>query len=47
MYEKIKRAATPLAGNFIFMVSFDLQSEHESIILEKIVPLLKRQGLVS
>ncbi|AIC16772.1 hypothetical protein NVIE_025040 [Nitrososphaera viennensis EN76] len=33
MYEKIKRVAILPAGNFIFMVSFDLQPDHETIIL--------------
>lgn len=46
LYEKIRRAVIPLNGNFIFMVSFDVDSEHEPIILQKIIPLLKKSGLL-
>lgn len=40
MYEKVKRATIP-AGNHFLMVSFDTNAEHEPIIMEKILPLLK------
>jgi hypothetical protein len=43
MYEKVKRATIPVrdAGKHILMVSFDVDCDHERIILQKILPLLK------
>jgi hypothetical protein len=46
LYEKIKRATIPLRGgemmsDYILLVSFDLEAEHESVILNKILPLVK------
>ncbi|MGC2428949.1 MAG: hypothetical protein WA421_18085 [Nitrososphaeraceae archaeon] len=45
LYDKIKRATIPLRGeiicDYILLVSFDLEAEHESIILNKILPLVK------
>jgi hypothetical protein len=45
LYEKIKRATIPLRGetmcNYILLISFDLEAEHESVILNKILPLAK------
>jgi hypothetical protein len=41
VYEKVKRATIPLGGNYILMVSFDIGSEHDSIISKKILPLVK------
>jgi hypothetical protein len=45
LYEKIKRATIPLRGetmsDYILLVSFDLEAKHESIILNKILPLVK------
>jgi hypothetical protein len=45
LYEKIKRATIPLRGetmsDYILLVSFDLEAEHESIILNKILSLVK------
>lgn len=43
VYEKIKRASIPLGdkSDFILLVSFDLEAEHDFIILNKILPLVK------
>ena len=45
MYEKIKRATIPLrdADSHILMVSFEIKSDHERLILEKIIPLVREQ----
>ncbi|HEX7033607.1 MAG TPA: hypothetical protein VF172_11465 [Nitrososphaera sp.] len=47
MYEKVKRVTIPMPtkshGEEILMVSFDLESNHEQIILEKIIPLIRTQ----
>lgn len=41
-YEKVKRAVIPIGkdGNFILMVSFDNEADHDSIIRNKIIPLV-------
>ena len=45
-YEKLKRATIPLIddprSDYVLLVSFDLNAEHESIILHKILPLVRR-----
>lgn len=43
LYERVKRATIPMRdpGNHYLMVSFDVEADHEEIILEKIMPLLK------
>jgi hypothetical protein len=45
LYEKIKRATIPLRGemmcDYILLISFDLEADHESVILNKILPLVK------
>lgn len=45
MYEKVKRATLPLrdVGGHILMVSFDIKSDHERLILERILPLIKKR----
>jgi hypothetical protein len=44
LYEKVKRATIPINDNsdYILMVSFDKEAEHETIILNQILPLLAR-----
>jgi hypothetical protein len=45
MYEKVKRATIPMrdADSHILMVSSDIESDHERIILEKIIPLVRER----
>jgi hypothetical protein len=45
MYEKIKRATISLDNKEynILMVSFDAEADHESIILNKIIPFVKNE----
>ena len=47
LYEKIKRVTISLDNNDypILMVSFDIEADHESIILKKIIPFIKKQQL--
>jgi hypothetical protein len=47
LYEKIKRAAITLNTEEypILMVSFDIQADHEHIILDKIIPIIRKEGL--
>jgi|SRR5215208_4568976 hypothetical protein len=42
LYEKVKRAVIPIGkgGNFILMVSFDNEADFDSIIRNKIMPLV-------
>lgn len=42
LYEKIKRAVLPIGndGSFILMVIFDNEADHDSIIRDKIMPLV-------
>lgn len=44
LYEKVKRATIPINDNsdYIVMISFDKEAEHETIILNQILPLLAR-----
>lgn len=44
-YEKVKRATIPLADGSFLMLSFDIPCDHESIILGKVLPLIKGQGI--
>ena len=41
-YEKVKRAVIPIGkdGDFVLMVSFDNEADHDSIIRNKIMPLV-------
>ncbi|MGI0038470.1 MAG: hypothetical protein ACREAO_01540 [Nitrososphaera sp.] len=41
LYEKVKRATLPLDDGAILLLSFDIEANHEPIILLKILPLLK------
>ena len=43
LYEKLKRATIPLMdeNDNILLISFELQEDHESIILHKILPFVK------
>ena len=45
LYEKIKRTTISLDNKDypILMVSFDIQADHESIILNKIIPFVKNE----
>ena len=41
MYEKVKRVTIPIKDNGILMLSFDIEVDHEPIIVGKVVPRLK------
>ena len=47
LYEKVKWATIPLSNpeDHMLLVSFDIEADHESIILKKILPHLKKYGL--
>lgn len=48
MYEKVKRATIPVrshGGLYIFMISFDVDVDHDAIILHKVVPMLDKLAL--
>jgi hypothetical protein len=46
LYEKVKRATMPLGDSNILMVSFDIEANHEYIILNKILPLVRKEGSI-
>lgn len=48
-YEKIKRATIPVGqdGQTILTISFDIESDAESIIRNKILPIIKPYGTIS
>jgi hypothetical protein len=46
LYEKVKRATMPLGDSNILMVSFDIEANHEYIILNKILPLIRKEGSI-
>lgn len=45
LYEKLKRATISLDNNDypMLMVSFDKEADHESIILKKIIPFVRKE----
>lgn len=49
LYEKVKRASIALNhGDYsLLMVSFEVAAEHESIILQKILPTIKEHNLIA
>ena len=49
LYEKVKRASISLNDSrcSLLMVAFDVKAEHESIILDRILPLMRRRRLVA
>jgi hypothetical protein len=48
LYERVKRASIPLQNEeyVLFLVSFEKHADHEKIILSKILPLIKKHGLI-
>jgi hypothetical protein len=48
-YEKVKRATIPMGqeGQSILIISFDLESDAESIIRNKILTIIKPYGTIS
>ncbi len=47
LYQKIKRVTIPLESNEypILMASFDVEADHENIIVNKILPMINEEGL--
>ncbi len=47
LYEKVKRATITLENKEypIVMVSFDIQADHDHIIMDKILPIIRKEGL--
>jgi hypothetical protein len=43
LYEKVKRATIPLDNASILMISFNVEANHEYIILNKILPLIRKE----
>ena len=41
-YEKVKRVTIPL-DDAILMISFDIEANHDSIILDRILPLIRKE----
>src|ERR671926_1284506 len=48
LYEKVKRASIALDGQTysLLMLSFDVAADHESIILNKVLPKIKQHNLI-
>ena len=48
LYEKVKRASIPLNNSqfSLLMVSFDVDADHERIILDKLLPKVKQHKLI-
>ena len=47
VYQKVKRVTIPLENKEypILMASFDIEADHENIIVNKILPLINEEGL--
>jgi hypothetical protein len=48
LYDKVKRASIPLnQENYsLLMISFNVEADHDSIILQKLLPRLREHGLI-
>src|ERR687890_2092737 len=46
LYEKVKRATITLENEEfpILMASFDIQADHDHIIMDKILPIIRKEG---
>ncbi len=42
LYEKVALASIPYTSSSFLMVSLDAEADHESIILKKIIPLIRK-----
>ncbi len=49
LYKKVKRASIPLRHPHlaVLTVSFDMAADHESIIMDKILPIIRQKKLAS
>ena len=49
LYKKVKRASIPLRNPnlAVLTVSFDMAADHESIIMDKILPTIRRRKLTT
>jgi hypothetical protein len=50
LYKRVKRASIPLDGHpdlAVLTVSFDMAADHDSIIMDKILPVLKQRKLTN
>ena len=47
LYEKVKRATITLENEDFpyLMASFDIQADHDHIIMDKILPIIRKEGL--
>jgi hypothetical protein len=47
LYQKVKRVTIPLENKEypILMASFDVEADHDNIIVNKILPLINEEGL--
>ncbi len=47
LYEKVKRATITLESEEhpILMISFDIKADHQHIIMDKILPIIRKEGL--
>jgi hypothetical protein len=47
LYEKVKRTTITLENEEfpILMASFDIQADHDHIIMDKILPIIRKEGL--
>jgi|SoiMethySBSTD1v2_1073268.scaffolds.fasta_scaffold66379_4 hypothetical protein len=50
LYKRVKRASIPLSGHnqdmAVLTVSFDMAADHDSTIMDKILPFLKQSELI-
>lgn len=49
LYKKVKRATIPLDHPNLaaLMVSFDMAADHDSIVMDKILPMIRREKLLT
>ena len=49
LYKKVKRASIPLRHSTLALltVSFDMAADHEAIILDKILPMIRQEKLLA
>jgi len=45
LYEKVVLANVPLANQNFLTISFDTKADHDTVIMKKILPFIKKEGL--
>ncbi len=45
LYEKVVLVSVPLINQNVLTISFDTKADHDTVIMKKILPFIKKEGL--